>query len=50
VTALTLRLDEETYEALRREAFERRISITAIIREALAARPTSPSSEEANHD
>lgn len=36
--ALTLRLDDETYETLRREAFEGRTTITRLIRTALAAR------------
>lgn len=36
--ALTLRLDESTYERLRREAFEQRVTITDIIRDALNAR------------
>lgn len=36
--ALTLRLDEATYERLRREAFEQRMTISGIIRDALKAR------------
>lgn len=36
--ALTLRLDEATYERLRREAFEQRVTITDIIRDSLTAR------------
>lgn len=43
--ALTLRLDDEQYEALRVEAFERRTSISSLIREAIAARQTSASKE-----
>ena len=35
--ALTLRLDDETYERLRCQAFDQRTSITALIRESLAA-------------
>ena len=40
MTAITLRLDDSTYERLRTEAFEKRTTITALIREALAA-PTT---------
>lgn len=40
--ALTLRLDEATYERLREEAFEKRTTITALIRGALAARSPQP--------
>lgn len=36
--ALTLRLDEATYQALRLEAFQREHPITRLIREAIAAR------------
>ncbi len=33
--ALTLRLDDETYERLRQEAFDKRTTISALIRAAL---------------
>ena len=33
--ALTLRLDDETYEHLRQEAFDRRTTITRLIRDAI---------------
>lgn len=36
--ALTLRLDEATYERLRREAFDQRVTISDIIRDSLTAR------------
>lgn len=36
-TALTLRLDDAVYEAVRQEAFDRRVPISAIIRDALIA-------------
>lgn len=35
--ALTLRLDEEIHESLRQEAFERRTSVSEIIRERISA-------------
>jgi len=38
MTAITLRLDDATHERLRTEAFEKRTTITALIREALAIR------------
>jgi len=34
--AMTLRLDEETHERLRREAFERRVSMNSLVRDAIA--------------
>jgi hypothetical protein len=36
--ALTLRLDDATYERLRRAAFDGRTTITALVRDAVAAR------------
>jgi hypothetical protein len=39
MTALTLRLDDVTYERLRCEAFERRTTISVLVREALAPVP-----------
>lgn len=36
--SMTLRLDEATHERLRREAFEQRVSINALVREAIRAR------------
>ncbi len=38
VRVMSLRLDEATHERLRREAFEQRVSMNDIVREALAAR------------
>lgn len=35
--ALTLRLDDDMHEALRQEAFDRRVSVNQIIRERIAA-------------
>ena len=40
MTVITLRLDDAIYERLRTEAFEKRTTITALIREALTA-PTA---------
>lgn len=42
MTALTLRLPTDLYESLRREAFDRHVSMNEIIRDALAARFTLP--------
>lgn len=38
VTALTIRLPDDVYEELRREAFEKRTSMNALIVEAVRAR------------
>lgn len=43
--ALTLRLDDDVYERLRVEAFEKRVSITSLIRDALDA-PSQPVYDE----
>ena len=43
--ALTLRLDDETYERLRREAFERRTTITALIRDAMTRQADASAAE-----
>lgn len=44
--ALTLRLEDDEYERLRVEAFEKRTTITALIRESLAARYGVPPTPE----
>lgn len=40
--ALTLRLPDQMYESLRRQAFEERTTITALIIDALEQRPKPP--------
>jgi len=50
MTALTLRLDDATYERLRVEAFERKTTITALIRDAIStAHPTPSPTPECSH-
>ena len=39
---MTLRLDDDAYEEIRREAFERRVSLSAVIRERLSPAQDNP--------